>query len=81
MNLQLSPELKRFVDQQVKVGRFSSTEEVVQAGLARLMLDPEPEALSPAEAKDIHVSIEQMSRGEVTDWKDHSADARKRFAL
>jgi putative addiction module CopG family antidote len=81
MNLQLSPELKRFVDQQVKSGRFSSADEVVQAGLARLMLDPEPEALAPDAVQAVRTSLHQMERGEVVDWKEHSKQARTRFRI
>ena len=81
MKLQLTPELERFIDQQVKAGRFASPDEVVEAGLARLMLDPEPEALDPAEVEEVRASLKEMTRGEVVDWKKHSADVRKRFGL
>jgi putative addiction module CopG family antidote len=81
MKLQLSPELERFVDQQVRAGKFSSADQVVEAGLARLMLDPEPEKLSDAEAEQVRTALEQMSRGDMTDWKSHAAATRKRFGL
>jgi putative addiction module CopG family antidote len=42
MHVTLKPELERFVEEQVKAGRFSSVAEALEAGLARLMLDPLP---------------------------------------
>ena len=45
MTVSLSPELRKYVEEQVRAGRFASAEEVVEAGLARLMLDPLPDAL------------------------------------
>lgn len=81
MKLQLSPELERFVDQQVRAGRFSSADQVVQAGLARLMLDPEPDTIDTREANELRASLGQMTRGELIDWKIHSAEVRKRFGL
>ena len=39
------PELERFVDEQVRAGHFSSPADIVEASLARLMLDPAPEEL------------------------------------
>jgi putative addiction module CopG family antidote len=42
MTVPLPPTLQKFVEDQVRAGRFTSPEEVVEAGLARLMLDPAP---------------------------------------
>jgi putative addiction module CopG family antidote len=39
MNLALKPKLKRFVENQVKAGRYDSPNDVVAAGLNRLMQD------------------------------------------
>ena len=36
MSLQLNPELQKFVDEQIKEGRYDSASEVVEAGLAIL---------------------------------------------
>jgi hypothetical protein len=45
------------------------------------MLDPEPEALDPTEIDEVRTSLDEMARGEVTDWESHSAAVRKRFGL
>src|SRR5689334_12310293 len=44
MNITLRPEMQKFVEEQVKAGYFATPEEVVEAGVARLMLDPVPDS-------------------------------------
>jgi len=39
MNIILKPELQRFVEEQVKTGHFASPEDVIEAGLGRLLDD------------------------------------------
>jgi putative addiction module CopG family antidote len=79
MNVELSPALEKFVDEQVQQGHFASREEVLEAGLARLMLDPEPEGLDASELAEIRRSLAQMRRGEVLDWKQYAAKVRARY--
>lgn len=73
MKLQLRPELQKFVEDKVKTGEYSSCEEVVEAGLARLMLDPAPspdeETLTVLEAVEA-----QADRGAVREWTDLKAE-------
>ena len=79
MNVQLSPALEKFVDDQVLQSRFSSASEVLEAGLARLMLDPEPDELDATDVAELRESLAQMRRGEVLDWKQYSAQVRARY--
>ena len=79
MNLQLRPELQRFLDDQVKQGRFASQTEAVEAGIARLMLDPEPDTLDARDVEEIGRSLEQMRRGEVIDWRQHGGMLREKY--
>jgi putative addiction module CopG family antidote len=81
MNLRITPELQRFVDEQVKAGRFSSADEVVEAGLARLMLDDEGDVLDARDVAEIKASREQARAGNVTDWRQYSSEIRKRYPL
>jgi Arc/MetJ-type ribon-helix-helix transcriptional regulator len=78
VQVQLTPELEKFVDDQVKEGHFPSRERVVEAGLARLMLDPEPDELDARDIADLTESLGQMHRGEVIDWKELSARLRQK---
>ena len=43
MDVQLRPEIQRFVDAKVKAGDFASTRDLVEAGIARLMREAAPE--------------------------------------
>jgi len=79
MNVVLTPELERFVQDQVQSGRFASPEEVLEAGLARLMLDPAPDELDEEDLAAIQESEEQIARGEVIDWKEASAMLRRKY--
>jgi len=79
MNLQLKPDIQKFVDDQVKAGLFSSPAEVVEAGLARLMLDPQSkDVLDADDLAAIDEAEAQIARGDVLDWKDASAQLRKK---
>jgi Arc/MetJ-type ribon-helix-helix transcriptional regulator len=79
MNLRLRPELERFVDEQVKAGNYAPPEEVLEAGVARLMLDPAGDQLDADDLRQIRTSLEQMRRGEAMDWQPHSDAFRKRY--
>lgn len=74
MNVTLRPELERFIADQVKAGRYSSAAEAVEAGVARLMLDPKPDARDLA---DLRESLGQMARGETIDARLLHAQLRR----
>lgn len=79
MTISLSPELKKYVEEQVRAGRFASAEEVVEAGLARLMLDPVPDALDDEDVAATDESEAQIERGQDLDWAQVSAALRQRY--
>jgi putative addiction module CopG family antidote len=79
MDIALKPELERFVEEQVKAGRFASKAEVLEAGLARLMLDPASDDLDQDDLAAIEESEAQIGRGEDLDWKDASKHLRQRY--
>jgi Arc/MetJ-type ribon-helix-helix transcriptional regulator len=79
MDVQLKPELAEFVADQVKKGKFSSPDQVLEAGLARLMLDPQAEELDDDEVARLSEFVEQMHRGKVVDWREASAHLRRRL--
>ena len=79
MTVSLSPELRKYVEEQVRAGRFASAEEVVEAGLARLMLDPLPDALDDDDLAAIEESEAQIERGEDLDWAQVSAALRQKY--
>ncbi len=79
MNVELKPELERFLDEQVKAGRFSSASAAVEAGIARLMLDPEPDAFDEQDLTEIRQSLDEMRRGDVLDGEKLHRELRSRY--
>lgn len=80
MNVQLRPELQQFLDEQVRQGRFASHAEAVEAGVARLMLDPEADDLDEQDIEQISRSLDQMRRGEVVEARKFAETIRQRPA-
>lgn len=78
MNVTLKPELQQFVDEQIRSGRFTTPDEVLEAGLTRLMLDPVND-LDDEDVAGIEESEAQIARGEDLDWREVSADLRTRY--
>jgi len=64
MHVRLKPELEKFVEDEIKAGNFGSHEEVIEAGLARLMLDPAEGGLDPETVVAIDEAEAQLDRGE-----------------
>ncbi len=80
MDITLSkPEIERFVDEQVGAGHFSSPAEVVEAALARLMLDPIFDDLDDATLAAVEEGNAQIERGEGIDFHAFAAQMHKRY--
>jgi putative addiction module CopG family antidote len=79
MVMRLRPELEQFIERQVKAGRFASRDEVLEAGLARLMLDPMRDELDERDVTAIDESERQIAGGEDLDWKQVSAQLRREY--
>jgi Arc/MetJ-type ribon-helix-helix transcriptional regulator len=78
MNVTLDPEYEKFIDEQVKAGRFSSSAQALEAAIARLMLDTEPDILDTQDAADIHQSLDDIARGDVVDARALHSELRNR---
>jgi Arc/MetJ-type ribon-helix-helix transcriptional regulator len=78
MTIKLKPEIQKYVDEQVGAGYFSTPAEVLEAGVARLMLDSSINDLDAEDIAAIKESEAQIARGEVLDWKDASNQLRKK---
>jgi Arc/MetJ-type ribon-helix-helix transcriptional regulator len=80
MNIQLNkPEFQKFIDEQVRSGQFSSPEQVIEAGLARLMLDPPPEDLDEETLAAIDRAEAEFERGEGRPFKEFAAEFRAKY--
>ena len=81
MNMELTPELERFVRRLVESGRFPTASAVVCAALERLREEERagaepPERLRAALAR----GLEQADRGELLDGEQVLADLRAELA-
>ena len=79
MNITLDPQLEKFVREKIAAGEYASPAEVVEAGIARLMLDAAPEHFDQQALAAIRESKAQIARGEVVDFKQFAAEIRKRY--
>jgi putative addiction module CopG family antidote len=79
MQIPLKPELEKFVDEQVRTGRFPSASAVIEAGLSRLMLDPEPNPIDEQTLASLERAEEQIDRGQYRDWSEVSVELRKKY--
>jgi len=90
MNVSITPELEKFVEQEVKTGLYQSASEVIRAGLRRLKEDKERKprfmVSSLAELEDkLLEGVAELDRGEglsgeqvFADLKAHSKRRRSR---
>ena len=71
MNVSLTPELEKFVQEKVKSGRYLSASEVVREALRLLQEEDQIRQLRLEKLrKEIAIGIEQADRGEVVDGKE-----------
>jgi antitoxin ParD1/3/4 len=81
MNVQIKPELQRFIEDQVKSGRYGSTDDAMNAAVAVLQTESE---LSPEEIDDLRakldVGLAEADRGEFAAFtaEDVIAECRAR---
>ena len=75
MNVPIKPEFEKFIEEQVKAGKFASPAAVLEAGLERLMFDE----LDEQDLAAIEESRSQIARGEDMDWREVSARLRSKY--
>lgn len=86
MDVLLKPELARFVDEQVKTGRFETPSQVINTAVASFQTEQAiseplpPEELDELRA-DIAKGIEQADRGQLLEWDAEAvlAEVERRY--
>jgi Arc/MetJ-type ribon-helix-helix transcriptional regulator len=73
------PELQRFIDEEVKAGRFPSPEAAVEAAIEHMMHDGLTDALDHETAAAINRAEAQIDRGEGIEFRKFAAEMRKKF--
>lgn len=82
MNLSLRPDVYQFIDEQVKAGRFSSPEAVIEAAITRMKLDDDGSRdLDDATIDAINEAESQADRGEGMDLKAFRAHLASRLGI
>ena len=76
--MSISPDLEQFVADQVKAGNYPSREAVIEAALADLRSTMEA-PLAPEVLAAIDESEDQIERGEYREWREVSAELRKKY--
>lgn len=82
MNVSLTPELEKFVQQKVKTGRYLSASEVIREAL-RLLEERDMQRLMRIEKlrQEVAVGIEQSDRGEIFDGEEVVAELLEEIEL
>jgi antitoxin ParD1/3/4 len=79
MNVSLSPELEKLIEEKVKSGMYNSASEVIRAGLRLLQEQDELRAIRLRELKaGIRKGVDQIERGEVVDGDRVFKELRER---
>jgi Arc/MetJ-type ribon-helix-helix transcriptional regulator len=83
MNVCLRPELAKFIDEQVKTGRFNSPEDAVNAAVAKSRLE---EGLLAQDISDddfaaIEKGLAQLNRGEGIPLADVRAEMAAKYLI
>jgi putative addiction module CopG family antidote len=73
MNVSLKPEVQKFIDDQVKAGRFHSADELVETAINSMMFDDGVEVDS-ATGEALEEGEAQLERGEGRPWEDVKAE-------
>ena len=78
IQITLHPEHEKFVEAEVRSGRFASAEQVVAEALSRLMQDPDEE-IDDETAAALRRSDEQLADGEGRAWEDVRDALRSKY--
>ena len=73
------PELSRYVEEQLKRGRYESIEAMIEAGLQLLKKEDEARALHPSTVATVRKSREQLDRGEGRDFREALLELRRKY--
>jgi putative addiction module CopG family antidote len=78
MDLALSPETRKLLEEKLKSGEYRSADDVVHAALEALN-ELEGQGLDDETLDAIDRAEEQIEQGRVCDWKDIRAQLRAKF--
>jgi antitoxin ParD1/3/4 len=78
MNVKLKADAQKFVEEQVKSGRFRTADEVLEAAVQQ-MIDQSEDELDEETIQAINRAEAQLDRGEGIDFDKFAADMRRKI--
>jgi len=81
MSIELTPDLRSFVDEQVLLGLYPSAEAVVEAAVLRMMDEASAAGVDRELQSRLEESERQIEDGRDMDWNATVADLRSRYKL
>jgi putative addiction module CopG family antidote len=81
MNVTLRPEVAKFIEEQVRAGRFHSPDDAINAAITRLQAEQEllAEEIDDADLAAIQEGLAQLDRGEGRPWEEVRAELRAKY--
>ena len=81
MDVQLKPELAQFIEDQIKVGRYNSPDEAINAAVARVQTEEEllADKLDQQDIAAIEEGLAQANRGEGRSWTEVREELRAKY--
>ena len=79
MNVELKPEARKFIQEQVQAGHFASPDDVLDEAVNRMMAESDLE-LDDETAAAINRAEAQLDRGEGIDFDEFAAQMRKKIS-
>ena len=83
MNISIEPELAKFIEEQVRAGRYGSADAAVNAAVSRLKAEEEllADDLDDEDVAAIEEGLAQLNRGEGRPWEEVRAELKARFSI
>jgi putative addiction module CopG family antidote len=78
MNLSLSQDVQRFIEEKVRAGQYATPEEVIHTAIARLQSDEAIE-LDDEQLAAIEEGLAQADRGEGRPWEQVREELRTNY--
>lgn len=81
MNVQLKPELRQFIDDQVKAGRYDSPDAAINDAVSRLRTEDGllAQDLDDEDLAAIEQGLSQLNRAEGRPWEDTREELKRRY--
>ncbi len=81
MDVDLKPDLRQFIDDQVRAGRYDSADDAINDAVSRLRTEEEllGQELDDEDIAAIEEGLLQLNRGEGRPWEDVRPELKTRY--